>query len=129
MAASFVQMKPDDTGKKLRTYADAVPSHAQYMIFTDERLKSGVFTANTGYHQISASAHGATNGYWWLLNPLASGFLISFEYIHMMGQLDTGATVFATSPRITLERCTFTGGLSGNLIVPADRLSAEVTQA
>jgi hypothetical protein len=125
MPVSFVQVKADSTGKKLRSYDDGTGANALYAIFNDERNKVGLFKANTGIHQISLSAHTSTQGYWWLVNPTGSGRVVSFDYIHFLSHF-TANSVLTASPRITLERCSYAGALSGTLVTPADRNTSEV---
>jgi len=78
-----------------------------------------VYAVNTGAHVVSATAHAATVGFWWLLNPVGSAVLVSLRRVEFMSQMGS-ALLTPTSPRITIERVTFTGTHTGALITPAD---------
>ncbi len=124
MAESFVQLPADSTGKKLRTYDKGTPGHDQYVIPTSERLIAGKYYAQTGAHLVLAAADAATAGRWWLVNPVGSAVLVALERLLFMSQLGS-ALVAVTSPRLTLERMTFTGTASGATVTPAKRKTSD----
>ncbi|MCA1572772.1 MAG: hypothetical protein LC798_21260 [Chloroflexi bacterium] len=96
-----------------------------YVIPASERVRSGHFFANTGRHTIVAAAHGAGVGYWYLVSPIGTTTLIALRSI-LMGTGIIGTTIaFANSPRLTLERFTFTGTPLGAQITPGKRDSTD----
>lgn len=100
--------------------AAALNAVEQYLIPAPERVRSGVYIANTGRHALQAAAHAANNGFWFLVNPPGSGVLVAVrEITYMMGTTST-AIAFANSPRTTLERFTYTGTPSGAQITPGE---------
>jgi hypothetical protein len=128
MPTSFVQLPPDNIGKKLRTYDKGTPGHDQYVIPTDERSTLGIYHCQTGAHVIGAAADATTGlvGRWWLINPVGSAVLVSLERVHFMSQHGS-ALATPTSPRVSLERFAFTGTASGATVAPAKRNTADAT--
>lgn len=124
MPESFVQLPVDSLGKKLRTYDKGTPGHDQYVIPASERLIVGKFYAQTGAHLVLAAADAATAGRWWLINPVGSAVLIALERFHFMSQLGS-ALVAVTSPRLHLERFTFTGTASGATVTLGKRKTTD----
>ncbi len=129
MPESFIQMAPDSTGKKARSRQRVIGANTieeSYVITVSARVKSGVYVVNTGAHVIAAAAHAATVGFWWLLNPVGSAVLVSLRRVEFASQLGS-VLATPTSPRITIERVTFTGTHSGALITVADADSVAPT--
>lgn len=89
------------------------------------RNKIATAIAHTGKSTVTAAADGATVGRFWLINPVGSTILIEVRRVEF-SSAPIAATAFVTSPRITVERVTFTGTASGAQITPAVRDTAEV---
>lgn len=71
------------------------------------RNRTGVYLGNTGAHTVLAAAHGALAGFWYLVNPVASGILLALRRIEFASQM--GSVLAApTSPRLTLKKFTTT---------------------
>ena len=79
--------------------------------------QSGSYLASSGNLTVQTSAHGATAGFFWLINPVGSTKLCYVSFIQLI-TAPTAATTFTSSPRITIERTTFTGTASGATITP-----------
>lgn len=78
------------------------------------------YFAHSGNLTVQASAHAATVGFFWLVNPVgATG--VCYVYNFDIYSTPTAVTAFASAPRITVERVTFTGTASGATITPAQR--------
>jgi hypothetical protein len=75
---------------------------------------------------VLASAHSSTAGFLWLINPVGSSVVAYIKKI-LATSVPTAVTAFASSPRITVERVTFTGTASGATITPAKRDSNDAT--
>ncbi len=136
-----IQLPPDSTGKKARTSVSAVAptdEHIQHFIIANA---NGDFTAlvdsagkllvssppraralgvATTRNVVGAGADTATGGRLWLLNPVDSTVRIAIRRIDF-ASAPTAATAFVTSPRVTVERITFTGTASGTVVVPTVR--------
>jgi hypothetical protein len=80
----------------------------------------GTYFASSGRLAVLASAHAATAGFFWLINPVASGIVIRVKRLKFR-ESETAATAFISAPRITIEKTTFTGTSSGATITPAKR--------
>lgn len=102
----------------VRTWPRVIPE--------DNRTRSGVFICQTGAHTILAAAHAATAGFWWLINPVGSTVLVAFRRCEFMSQMGSGLST-PTSPRIQLERLTFTGTASGAQVTPSKALTADAS--
>ena len=76
------------------------------------------FTASSGNLTILAAAHAATAGFFWLINPIGNPKNVKLRRVEFESA-PTAATVFVTSPRVTVERMTFTGTASGAQITPS----------
>jgi len=83
----------------------------------------GLYYVESGNQTVLASAHAATAGFFWLVNTSSTVKV----YIRSIGFVwsGTAATAFPTSPRITVERITFTGTPSGATLTPAKRASTD----
>lgn len=122
-----------DTGRNAAGIADpkypwreARITAAGEVLTTDSyRLKQAVAIAHSGKSTITAAADAATGGRLWLINPVGSTILIEVRRVEF-SSAPLAATAFPTSPRITVERVTFTGTASAGLITPAQRDSTEV---
>lgn len=90
----------------------------------DSQNLLGVFYYHGGVNLVQASADAATNGRFWLLNPIGSGVTVRVKSIEFASQLGS-ALAAATSPRLTMERVTFTGSPSGASLTPAKRKTAD----
>jgi len=121
MPESFVWLPPDSTGKKLHTRNQTIGAndvHEQFVIPVSARLNTGVFRSHTGAHVVQAAAqNGTSTGFWWLYNTSAT-VICALRRCHFMSQRGS-ALATPTSPRIVLQRITFTGTPAGTAIVPA----------
>lgn len=121
MADGVVQVAPDSTGKMLRTVTTTVGGntvHEQVVIPVGMRTRQGAYRAHVGVFTVQASAHASTVGFWWLINPLSSGMAMGIKKISFSSQHGS-VLATATSPRITIERTTFTGTATGTTVTPA----------
>lgn len=100
----------------------------QYVTCRSRRKVSGVYIAQTGAHLVLAAADIATAGRWFLLNPATSGLFVALRRIEFLSQLGS-ALVAVTSPRLQVERFTFTGSPTGPDIVATKRATADAAQA
>lgn len=128
MADSFVRVAPDSTGKLLRTVSTVVGGdlvEEQVVVVTSARTRTGMYRASTGAHVVLAPAHAATAGFWWLLNPVGSGVAVALKRVVFMS-LHGSVLATPTSPRIILERVTFTGTASGAQVAPSRRVRTAV---
>lgn len=80
----------------------------------------GAYKFESGILSIAAAAHGSTAGFFWLINPAGSSVVMYVKKL-IATSWPTAATAFVTSPRVTIERMTFTGTPSGATITPAKR--------
>ena len=129
MGESFIQVPTDSTGKKIRTRERTVGANTvqeQFVIQQSRRVETGVYICQTGAHVVLASAHSATAGFWWLINPTGSSVLVALRRVEFMSQLGS-ALATPTSPRINIERMTFTGTASGAQITAAKRDTNDAT--
>lgn len=129
MGDDFVQVAADGTGAKVRTRVRAIGANTieeQYVILQREYVRTGGYYTHTGAHLVLAAADAATVGRWWLINPVGSAQLVALRRVTFMSQLGS-ALAAVTSPRITLERFTFTGTASGAVTVNANRRTTENT--
>lgn len=86
----------------------------------------GAYKFESGRLTILASAHASTAGFFWLINPVGSTVLCYVKKV-LATSVPTAVTAFASSPRVTVERMTFTGTPSGATITPAKRDSNDAT--
>jgi hypothetical protein len=75
------------------------------------------FTVWSAALVVQAGAHAATAGFAWLINPVGSAVL-AYVRAAACAFTATAATAFASGPRITGERVTFTGAASGATVGP-----------
>lgn len=75
----------------------------------------GTYFFHSGNLTIVAAAHGATVGFIYAYNPVASGKLVRIVGLKIESGMTT-AIATPTAPRITVERGTFTGTPSGAVI-------------
>lgn len=80
----------------------------------------GAYKFESGILSVGSSASASTGGFFWLINPVGSTVVAYVKKLMMTGW-PTAASAFVTSPRITIERMTFTGTASGATITPAKR--------
>lgn len=128
MAASIVRVAPDSTGKMLRTISVVVGANTveeQVVVVTSARTRTGMYRVATGAHVVLATAHAATAGFWWLINPVGSGVAVALKRVAFMSQHGS-VLATPTSPRITLERVTLTGTATGASITPSRRVRTAV---
>lgn len=90
----------------------------------DNRVRTGIFSCQTGIHVVAATAQAATAGFWWLINPVGSTVIVALRRIEFMSQIGS-ALATPTSPRLQVERVTFTGTASGASPTPAKVRSAD----
>jgi hypothetical protein len=128
MAESYTQVPPDSTGRKIHTRQRTIGANTvedQFVIQTSARTRTGLYRCNTGAHVVLAAAHAATAGFWWLINPVGSAVAVAVKRITFMSQIGS-ALATPTSPRMSLERVTFTGTASGASVTPAKRVRTTV---
>lgn len=135
------------TGTKIdtRTVGAGVDEHRQVMVVGDpvtaanvakvtpsgevfitdsNRVKQSVAIAHTGKSTVTVAADAATAGRWWVINPVGSSILIELRRVEFVSA-PVAATAFVTSPRVTVERVTFTGTASGAQVTVAQRDSTD----
>lgn len=95
-----------------------------WVIADSKKTLSGVYLFSSGNQSIGASAHGATAGFFWIINPVGSSKTIRIRKLRFTSA-PTAATAFVSSPRVTIERMTFTGTSSGATITPTKRNSSD----
>lgn len=88
--------------------------------------KYGTYYLHSGNLTVLAAAHGATAGFIYLYNPVASGKIVKIVSLRIESGMTT-ALAIPTAPRITVERGTFTGTPSGAVIPVAKGDSADVS--
>lgn len=128
MADSFITVAPDSTGKQLQTTTKTVNSqtvHRQVITTASARTRVGLYRVHAGVFTILVTAHAATAGFWWLINPVGSSVAVSVKKVTFSSQHGS-ALATPTSPRVTLERTTFTGTASGATVTPAKRVRTAV---
>jgi len=76
------------------------------------------FTVHSGNLVVQASAHAATAGFFWIINPVGNSKNVKLRKI-LFRCAPTTALVCLTAPRVTMERVTFTGTASGAQLTPA----------
>lgn len=82
------------------------------------------YAGTSGRLIVQASAHGNTAGFLWLLNPVGSAKVIKIRRVSFQS-VPTAISVFASTPRITVERMTFTGTCTASVITAGKRLTAD----
>jgi hypothetical protein len=88
------------------------------------RTLKGLYYFESGLLTVLAAAHAATGGFFWLINPVGSTVIGRVKKLDAYSA-PTAATAFTTSPRVRVERVTFTGTASGATIAPAKRDSTD----
>lgn len=83
-----------------------------------------IYFAHSGRLAVLASAHASTAGFMWLINPVGSGKVAQVRTINI-SFAPTAASAFISSPRLTVERVTFTGTASGAAITVGQRNSSD----
>jgi hypothetical protein len=87
-------------------------------------LLQGLYFGSSGILTILAAAHASTAGFLWLINPIGSPVSIYFRKCNFTSATTT-ALATLSSPRVTMERVTFTGVASGTQITPAKRATSD----
>jgi len=115
-------IKSGDSSDQLKI--DAISNASRITIYgSDGKEKAAPnsliprFLINSGNLVIQATAHGATIGFFWLINPVGNTKNIRLRRVECQTQLTT-ALVTLSAPKINIERVTFTGISSGTQIVP-----------
>jgi len=85
----------------------------------------GTYYFHSGNLAIVATAHGATVGFIYMYNPVASGKIVRIISCKIESGMVT-ALATPTAPRITIERGTFTGTPTGAVIAVAKGDSTDV---
>lgn len=93
---------------------------------SDFQTLTGVYYYAAGAFVVNAAADASTVGRCWLINPIGSGLTVRIKVIQFSSNMGT-ALAAPTSPRITVERVTFTGTASGAIIAPAKRKTTDAT--
>ncbi|HXN74888.1 MAG TPA: hypothetical protein VN855_00165 [Candidatus Acidoferrum sp.] len=91
---------------------------------TDEPIVAGVYFYSPTAQTVQASADAATAGRFWIINPIGNTKTVRIKAIQFTSQLGS-ALLTPTSPRITVERVTFTGIASGATVAGAKRKTAD----
>jgi len=102
-----------------------VTAAGELWITDTNRLKQATGVAHSGRFTVGAAADAATGGRLWLINPVGSAVLIELRRVEMSSS-PIAVTAFITSPRVTVERVTFTGTATGAQITPAVRDTTDV---
>ncbi|MEO6572092.1 MAG: hypothetical protein ABIO83_11165 [Ilumatobacteraceae bacterium] len=102
-----------------------VTAAGEVLVTDSVRVKQSVGIAHTGKSTVTAAADAATAGRFWLINPVGSAILIELRRVEF-SSAPIAATAFITSPRVTVERVTFTGTASGGSVAVAARDSSDV---
>lgn len=84
----------------------------------------GNYKFESGRLTVQAAAHGSTAGFFWFVNPVGSPVTATVKKLFAMSGPSANGT-FASAPRVTTERVTFTGSASGATITPALRDSKD----
>lgn len=87
---------------------------------------SGIYMGMPGRLQCGASADAATAGRWWLVNPQGSGVLLRLRLVEYQAKI-AGTAVYATSPRLQVERIRFHGTSSGATVAPSKRATSDAS--
>lgn len=85
----------------------------------------GTYYFHSGNLTVLAAAQGATVGFIYMYNPVASGKIVRIVSLRIESGMTT-AIALPTAPRITVERGTFTGNPSGAVIAVAKGDSTDV---
>lgn len=93
---------------------------------SDFQTLTGVYYYAAGAFLVNAAADSATAGRCWLINPVGSGLTVRIKVIQFSSNMGS-ALAAPTSPRITVERITFTGTASGAIVSPAKRKTLDAT--
>ena len=117
MATDKIRLPSDaaTTGPYVATLTrteDALTKHIFRVHFENAWTRSGAYRAVSSSYAILSAAHAATAGFWWLINPVGSAVTVDLTGIHFASFI-TGGSARTASPRLTLERVTFTGTASG----------------
>ena len=121
-----IVLADDATAAALARVTNAQPLGSDYGL-TVRPIRAplkGAYKFESGILSVAASASGSTGGLFWLINPVGSSVVAYVKKLMMTGW-PTAASAFTTSPRITVERMTFTGAPSGAQITPAKRDSTD----
>lgn len=128
MANSTILL-PDDTsntGKKLDTDQQTIGGNTvqRQRVSVVRTPLLGHYKFESGRLTVALSAHAATAGFLWLINPVGST-VIGVVKKWMATALPTTTTAILSSPRVTIERVTFTGTATGAQITPSKRDSTD----
>jgi hypothetical protein len=93
---------------------------------TDEQTLQGVYYYHGGANLVQAAADAATAGRFWIINPVGSTVTVRVKSIEFASQLGS-ALAAPTSPRLTIERVSFTGTASGASLAPAKRKTSDAS--
>jgi hypothetical protein len=116
-----------NTGKKVRTQSRVIGAdtvHEHFYVQPYPRDAVGFYSVHSGRLAVLAAAHAATAGFFWILNPVGAAVQGALRRVEFTAA-PVAATVFASTPRITAERMTFTGTASGATLTPARRDSTD----
>lgn len=133
MPDSFIQVAPDSTGSRLRTYSQTVNAQtvmAQVVIPKSPRTRTGLYRATDGVaggQALLTAAHTALattagTGFLFLTNPVASTVAVALKRIQFTLSVGSAAAA-ATSPRLTLNRFQYTGTISTATLTPGKRVN------
>lgn len=132
---------PIKTGGKALLNKDALPTAVasgdradamtdewgRFRVLINRPKLLGAYKFESGRQRILAAAHAATAGFFWIINPVSSGVICVIKKI-IATATPTAATAFVSSPRVTVERVTFTGTPSGAQITVGKRDSTDAAQ-
>lgn len=109
-------------------YSAMVDEYGRLRIVLNRPKLLGGYKFESGRLTALASAHASTAGFLWLINPVGSG-VVAYVKKWIVTAMPTAVTAFASSPRVTIERVTFTGSATGATITAGKRDSNDATPA
>src|SRR5437867_1075802 len=86
------------------------------------RSTRGLYYSSSANLALLATAHTSLQGFWWLINPVASGIKMLVRRVEFKYSAIAAA---AANSRLTLERITFTGGPASATVAAIQRNSGE----
>lgn len=89
----------------------------QYVLPISTRVRSGTYRADSGPFVVSSGGDGAGVGRLYLANP-STTLVVALRKVEFMAA-PTAATALVSSPRVTVERFSFTGTPTGAAIAAA----------
>jgi hypothetical protein len=125
VAESFLQLPPDDTGKKTRTYDTGTPGHDQYMIFGDEHLVS--FRGRACTFRTPGRAGTAGQKIFAIHNAVGSTTLVDVTKIVIDAAVTTTKIMTSQPPLVRVHRFTTVPTSGSGTQVPKVALDTTLT--